>query len=224
MSTAGHQELELMQRTLHNLAFIERHRDAQLRQETFEITQLVNSFLGVVAHPWEKLFDTVALATLKIGSEEYVRYGFPQIASSWDKDTEAPDHLAHLLRLLRNGIAHGNIDLLDKFHLRIKFHKKPETDVRDDEIAGAEIWNNRHEKVSKTWPEQIGQKHYREPYRTWGTVLTIDEMRASLDALYALAQKPEYVRASTLERNGGRQTQERSKSLITKQIQRDRPA
>lgn len=212
-----------MRRTLDNLEYIEADVVAQRREEIFEITQLVNSFLGVLAHPWEKLFDAGSLATLEIGSEEYDGLGFPTLPSTWSQDTEHPKNLAHLLRLLRNGVAHGNIDLLSKEQLRCKYGKEPEKLVREDEIGGAEIWNNKDETDSKAWTQPVGRRYYKSPYRTWGTVLTIDEMRACLDALIRLSKKREYLRTTELMRDGGRRTRMQAKTDIRKQIQRDRP-
>ena len=42
--------LDTMRRTMMNLAFLERH---SAEDGPFEVTQLINSFLGALAHPWE---------------------------------------------------------------------------------------------------------------------------------------------------------------------------
>jgi hypothetical protein len=44
--------LDMMRRTMANLAFIERNATSG---GPFEVTQLINSFLGALAHPWESL-------------------------------------------------------------------------------------------------------------------------------------------------------------------------
>ena len=41
---------DVMRRTMFNLRFIEEHQE---QNGPFEVTQLVNSFLGALAHPWE---------------------------------------------------------------------------------------------------------------------------------------------------------------------------
>ena len=42
----------VMERTMFNLNFIKDHKQ---EDGPWEITQLVNSFLGALAHPWEEL-------------------------------------------------------------------------------------------------------------------------------------------------------------------------
>jgi hypothetical protein len=44
--------LDIMRRTMANLEFVEEHKSAN---GPFEVTQLLNSFLGALAHPWENL-------------------------------------------------------------------------------------------------------------------------------------------------------------------------
>lgn len=43
---------DMMRRTMFNLRFIEQH--ASDRNGPYEVTQLINSFLGAMAHPWEE--------------------------------------------------------------------------------------------------------------------------------------------------------------------------
>jgi hypothetical protein len=43
---------DVMRRTMANLAFIERHKSDS---GPYEVTQLINSFLGALAHPWEDM-------------------------------------------------------------------------------------------------------------------------------------------------------------------------
>jgi hypothetical protein len=42
--------LDIMRRTMANLEFVEEHKSDI---GPFEVTQLLNSFLGALAHPWE---------------------------------------------------------------------------------------------------------------------------------------------------------------------------
>jgi hypothetical protein len=44
--------LDIMRRTMRNLAFIGQRVSIG---DPFEVTQLINSFLGALAHPWGKL-------------------------------------------------------------------------------------------------------------------------------------------------------------------------
>ena len=43
--------LDIMRRTMENLEFVERHAN---KDGPYEVTQLINSFLGALAHPWEE--------------------------------------------------------------------------------------------------------------------------------------------------------------------------
>ncbi len=94
---------DIMRRTLFNLEFIEQH--ATERDGPYEVTQLINSFLGAVAHPWETYrpaLDSIPLTAME---------NWPTLPREKDTD-EDPQTVGHVLRLLRNGIAHGNIDFL----------------------------------------------------------------------------------------------------------------
>ncbi|HOB54026.1 MAG TPA: HEPN family nuclease [Acidobacteriota bacterium] len=93
---------ELMRRTMFNLQFIQNHCG---RTGPYEVTQLVNSFLGALAHPWEKYQRELTAISLESAYEN----GWPQVAPL-DPFDENPVTLGDLIRLMRNGIAHGNID------------------------------------------------------------------------------------------------------------------
>lgn len=95
---------DIMRRTMHNLKFVEERAGTN---GLYEVTQLINSFLGALAHPWEKYRDdliTMSLATAH-------NAGWPAIAK--DKPTDRdPESLGCLVRLMRNALAHGNIEFL----------------------------------------------------------------------------------------------------------------
>lgn len=95
--------LDVMRRTMANLAFVEQHAG---REGPFEVTQLINSFLGALAHPWEKLAPS-----LDMPLEQAALEGWP-IPSSDAGVGPAPPSLGDLVRLLRNGVAHGNLRFL----------------------------------------------------------------------------------------------------------------
>ncbi len=93
--------LDIMRRTMHNLAFIEARTSVT---GPFEVTQLINSFIGAMAHPWEQLKSEL----MSIPITEATKQGWPSIH---DKGPafEQPSSLGDLIRLFRNAIAHGNI-------------------------------------------------------------------------------------------------------------------
>ena len=96
--------LDIMRRTIANLEFIERNASAN---GPYEVTQLINSFLGAMAHPWERLkSDSFSTSTA-----DAVAAGWP-IPLAEHLDDNSPKTLGDFFRNLRNGIAHGNISFL----------------------------------------------------------------------------------------------------------------
>ena len=118
---------DVMRRTMFNLHFIEEH---QAPDGPFEVTQLVNSFLGALAHPWEHFRKELEQITLS----EAEAQGWPGIYQERDTD-KAPDSLGDLLRLMRNSIAHGNITFMPDDQNRIR---------------AIRLWNE-NQKGRRTW-------------------------------------------------------------------------
>ena len=52
---------EVIRRTMFNLRFVEKHAG---QDGPYEVTQLLNSFLGALAHPWEELKPQLSLVDL----------------------------------------------------------------------------------------------------------------------------------------------------------------
>src|SRR5262249_19065212 len=96
--------LDIMRRTVANLEFVNRHATSE---GPFEVTQLINSFLGALAHPWESLKEDLNLISLA----EAERQGWP--VPDREKQTDkVPASFGELLRYIRNSVAHGNISFL----------------------------------------------------------------------------------------------------------------
>jgi hypothetical protein len=96
--------LDIMRRTMENLAFIDEHASDQ---GPFEVTQLINSFLGALAHPWQDLGAELNLISL--AEAESQCWPIPQNEQTAG---QTPTSLGDLIRFLRNGIAHGHIIFL----------------------------------------------------------------------------------------------------------------
>jgi hypothetical protein len=129
--------LDIMHRTMENLKFVRRHATAR---GPYEVTQLINSFLGALAHPWETLqphFKSVSISDAEKG-------GWPSIRKELSSDDD-PQTLADLIGFIRNGIAHGNIEF----------------------ISGS---NGDIDSI------KIENKKPRTRQRTWGAIVTIDDM------------------------------------------------
>ena len=122
-------KLDIMRRTMRNLEFVETHRD--LKRGPYEVTQLVNSFLGALAHPWEDLKEE--LNELDLMEAEQRGWPIPQGEGPYE---EEPKNLGDLLRLVRNAFARGNIT-----------YRGP----KNGEIEIVEFWNNRFRMKEVTW-------------------------------------------------------------------------
>ena len=130
---------DVMRRTMFNLRLIE---EQATKGGPYEVTQLVNSFLGALAHPWEKF--KVELAAISLS--ESVARGWPQIHKEFSTDKD-PENLGDLLRLLRHGIAHGNIEFL------------PDECNKIEEIK---IWNVNPHNNQRTWGTVLSDKLMHE--------------------------------------------------------------
>ncbi|KAA5595716.1 HEPN family nuclease [Blastochloris sulfoviridis] len=96
--------LDIMRRSMANLVFVEAHAGPT---GPYEVTQLINTFLGALAHPFEAMRDD--LMALPLTESETL--GWPRIAKERPSDKD-PKSLGDLVRLMRNGMAHGNIDFV----------------------------------------------------------------------------------------------------------------
>jgi hypothetical protein len=117
---------DIMRRTMQNLQFVEVWASAD---GPYEVTQLVNSFLGALVHPWETHRQN--LTTVLISEAQAA--GWPAVAKERPSDRE-PESLGDLVRLMRNALAHGNIEFL------------PDASA---EIRALRLWNT--ERGRRTW-------------------------------------------------------------------------
>lgn len=161
--------LLLMYRTIQNYEFIEQKKD---HNGPFEVTQLINSFLALVAHPWDQLLDKNKLG-FGIDSRVFKDCGFPSFPRLAVEGTPANIDTAYeLLRVLRNSMAHGNMELLDRKALRKLRQTGPLARVAETEIAGLELWNQNDGGIV-----------------TWRTALSIYELQQVLNGMMRLCEK-----------------------------------
>jgi hypothetical protein len=124
---------DVMIRTIWNLDFVNEYRkreDCGRSEGPFEVTQLVNSFLGALAHPWERL--TEILDTMQLTEIESLQW--PEVPND-DEAGKALDTVGDLVRLVRNAFAHGNIEFLPN---------------DDNEIRAIRFWNE-NGQGERTW-------------------------------------------------------------------------
>ena len=139
---------DMMQRTMANLKFVESHAT---QEGPFEVTQLVNSFLAALAHPWEKYKQQLN----EIPLQEAFNDGWPMLTKELMADID-PRSLGDQLRLVRHAFAHGNIEFKSS--------------------GGNEIT---HLRICNINP---GDRK-----RTWGTIVSVDDMHAFLEKFVKLA-------------------------------------
>ncbi len=96
--------LDVMRRSMANLAFVEAHAGPP---GPYEVTQLVNTSLGALAHPFEAMRHNL----MSLPLAEAAALGPPRIDRERPGDSE-PTSLGDLIRLLRNGFDHGNLEFL----------------------------------------------------------------------------------------------------------------
>lgn len=141
------------QRTLKNLEIIEKiaNGDAHLyfpnssgeidieETQAFEVTQLVNSMLGLIILPQQRYFDSIPETPLS----ELRDWPKPLLEGDKPEDLHT---LKDLMRYIRNSIAHFNIEFLSS---------------DDQRINGIKIWNlNRQGK--KNWTALISLYDLRD--------------------------------------------------------------
>lgn len=97
---------DFAKRTQHNLKVIRKHHAKG--DEVYVVTQLINSMLGLLVLPKEHFYESIPTTSL----EELRDDDWPESVLSGH--AKAPKHLRDLVRLLRNSIAHFNIEFVDE--------------------------------------------------------------------------------------------------------------
>ena len=120
---------DFAERTEHNLNVIE-EINAIEKQAAYEVTQLINSLLGLLILPQQKFFDSIPKDSI-----EKARKDGWNIPEPLDDKLQQVDDLSVFLRYLRNGVSHFNIKFLSS----------------DEQISGIEIWNILPHSKSINW-------------------------------------------------------------------------
>jgi len=117
---------DVMNRTMFNLEFV---RERATKKGPYEVTQLVNSFLGAVCHPWEKYPET-----FKMTFAQATKRGCPYTKAELQCDKE-PANVAKLVNNMRDAIAHGNISF----------------EGTDGDISSIKLWVCPPKEGHRTW-------------------------------------------------------------------------
>ena len=109
-------------RTRHNLQIIREIRETQPEREAYEVTQLINSMLGLLVFPKERYLSNIPNKTLDALKKE--GWPIPEVRPGF---TEVKD-FHQFLSFMRNAIAHFNVEFLQN---------------EKSEITGLKVWNKR---------------------------------------------------------------------------------
>lgn len=120
---------DFARRTALNLKAVESIQRDNPDAEVFEVTQLVNSLLGLIVFPKERYHNSIPELSL----EELVKDGWPapRVQGEW----QTPADLRSLMKYLRNAVAHFNIEF----------------EAAGGQITGVRIWNVDLESKRKNW-------------------------------------------------------------------------
>lgn len=89
---------EYIDRTIENLRIIE---ETTSKQGSYEVTQLINSFVGLLILPKEKIFDGI--------DDSYVSDETLNQLKKYICCSKEEKNLKNIIRHLRNGVAHFNM-------------------------------------------------------------------------------------------------------------------
>lgn len=136
--------------------------------EAYEVTQLINSMLGLVVLPRESYFEQIPQKPL----EELRAEGWPEPVL--EGEFGRPRNLRDLMRLIRNGIAHWNMEFISE----------------GQAIRGVRIWNERPTKTCECpGCAECGKwlcSCRRGKQKTWQVTLRLSELQEMTDRFVAL--------------------------------------
>lgn len=114
--------LDFARRTKKNLEFVEAcaARESGAEQDVYEVTQLVNSLLGLLVFPQQEFYNTIPALPLT----RLVEMGWPNLQLL--RGSTPGHNLQGLVRYMRNGVSHNNIEFFSK---------------DGKKISGLRLWN-----------------------------------------------------------------------------------
>jgi HEPN pEK499 p136 len=136
---------DFAERTVANLRII---RDSKKEDDNrFEITQLINSLLGLIVFPHEKLDSDIPQHSF----DRLESMGWPLFKVEPGDDNTGCNNLRLLIENLRNGIAHGKFDFYGQKHI--------------ESVTITNDWNG------KRWKGTIGVGNLRRFVESFATEL-----------------------------------------------------
>lgn len=129
---------DFAERTLRNLHAIELLQAE--RCDVFEVTQLVNSMLGLLVFPQQEYIDQIPKTPL----EKLKQDGWP--IPECPEGLSPVQNLNQFVKHLRNAIAHFNIEFIAD---------------ASREITGLRLWNTARHNHKKTWEAELSLSDLR---------------------------------------------------------------
>jgi hypothetical protein len=126
-------------RTKKNLEYIEsKASEDNFNPEVYEVTQLINSLIGLIVFPREEFINHIPETALSDLEED--GWSIPQVTGDFPQARD----LRELVKYMRNAIAH--------FNVKFKYDKGT--------ISGLTLWNKRYGK--KTWQAELELEELRD--------------------------------------------------------------
>ena len=123
---------DFAKRTKHNLAIIKALKEDE--KDVYEVTQLINSMLGMLVFPKETYFTNIPKKSLEeLKTEGWV---IPEVEGDFPQVKD----LRELIRYLRNAIVHFNIKFCDDGFNR---------------VIGIEVWNTLPGREDPNWKAKL---------------------------------------------------------------------
>ena len=138
---------DFAERTMNNLVAIEKIAKAEEQEgkghTTFEVTQLVNSCLGVFIIPWAEHEDMKWIPKTSLKELEDDGWPIPSLINKSELRSDL--NLRVLVEYIRNAVAHYNL----------KF-----TSDNNDQINGLRMWNDNNDGT-KRWESKLSKEDLR---------------------------------------------------------------
>lgn len=130
--------MDFIERTQKNLEFIEQAARFEEDGQVFEVTQLINSLLGLIVFPRENYYENIPETPL--AELETQGWKIPAVSGQFEQVKD----LRQLMKYLRNAIAHSNLEF----------------DSDGVNLTGIRLWNCSHGK--KTWEVRMSLEELRD--------------------------------------------------------------
>jgi hypothetical protein len=125
---------DFAERTRKNLHLLRQLQQKDPDQEILEVTQLINSMLGLLVFPQQRYFNQIPQPPLSELKDQ--GWPIPQVVGDYPQVSV----LRELVRYLRNAVAHFNVEF---------------TVGENQQISGLKVWNYDPRRRRTTWKAEL---------------------------------------------------------------------